>query len=225
MSSGADALLFDLDGTLADTAGDLMGTLNFILAGEGLAPLPIEDGRKLLGAGARALIARGFAQAGEPLADDRLQRLFEVFVARYNAHIADNSRLYPGVEAALELCARAGQRLAVCTNKLERSAHLLLGALGIAERFGFVCGQDTFGIAKPDPRPLLLTIAGIGGDPARSIMVGDSRTDVAAARAAGLPAILVDFGYSDTPVERLGADRVISHFDELAAAVAGIRGA
>ncbi len=223
MTSPAPVLLFDLDGTLAETAGDLMGTLNVILAREGLAPLPLADARHLLGAGARALIARGFAQAGQTLAPDRLQRLFGDFLEHYNAHIADNSRLYPGVTAALDRAARDGDRLAVCTNKLERSSHLLLRALGIADRFQFVCGQDTFGAAKPDPRPLVATVATLGGDLARAIMVGDSRSDVEAARAAGIPAIAVDFGYSDVPVAALRPDRVISHFDELAAAVAAIR--
>jgi phosphoglycolate phosphatase len=223
MTSPTPVLLFDLDGTLADTAGDLMGTLNVILAREGLAPLPIADARHLLGAGARALIARGFAQSGRTLAPEQLQRLFGDFLDHYNAHIADHSRLYPGVTAALDRAARDGDRLAVCTNKLERSAHLLLRALGIAERFQFVCGQDTFGVGKPDPQPVVETVAAVGGDLARAIMVGDSRSDVDAARAAGVPSIAVDFGYSDVPVAALRPDRVISHFDELAAAVAAIR--
>ena len=223
MTSAVRVLIFDLDGTLAETAGDLMGALNVILAREGLAPLPLADARNLLGAGARALITRGFAQAGHSLPPDELQRLFDDFLAHYNAHIADDSWLYPGVEAALDRCAEAGYALAVCTNKVERSAHLLLRALGIADRFRFVCGQDTFGVAKPDARPLLATVARIGGDLARSIMVGDSRSDVEAARAAGIPVIAVDFGYSDAPVAELRPDRVISHFDELPAAVAAIR--
>jgi len=223
MTSPAPVLLFDLDGTLAETAGDLMGTLNVILAREGLAPLQVSEARRLLGAGARALIARGFAQSGRTLTPERLQQLFGDFIDHYNAHIADESRLYPGVTAALDRAAANGDRLAVCTNKLERSSHLLLRALGIADRFQFVCGQDTFGVAKPDPRPLIATVAEVGGDLARAIMVGDSRADVEAARAAGVPVIAVDFGYSDVPVAALRPDRVISHFDELAAAVAAIR--
>ena len=224
MTSGVRVLIFDLDGTLADTAGDLMGALNVILARENLPPLPLAEARNLVGAGARALIARGFARAGHFLPPDKLQRLFEDFLAHYNAHIADNSWLYPGVEDALDRCAQAGYALAVCTNKLERSSHLLLRALGVADRFRFVCGQDTFGVAKPDPRPLLGTLARIGGDLARSVMIGDSRSDVEAARAAGIPVIAVDFGYSDAPVAQLRPDRVISHFSELPAAVAAIRG-
>ena len=224
MTSAPPVLVFDLDGTLAETAGDLMGTLNVILQREQLAPLPLDKARSLLGAGARALIARGFAQAGRPLSPEKLQQLFEDFLAHYNAHIADNSWLFPGVEAALERCVAAGHVLAVCTNKLEHSSHLLLGALGIARRFKFVCGQDTFGVAKPDPTPLIETIARVGGVPSRAIMIGDSRTDIDTARAAGVPVIAVDFGYTDVPIAQLHPDRVISHFDELVGAIAAISG-
>jgi phosphoglycolate phosphatase len=218
-------LVFDLDGTLAETAGDLMGALNVILAREGLAPLPLASARHLLGAGARALIARGFAEAGQTLTPERLERLFSEFLDHYNAHIADNSWLFPGVEAALDRASQAGYALAVCTNKLERSSHLLLGALGVADRFLFICGQDTFRIAKPDPKPLVETIARAGGLRAQAIMVGDSRTDIDTARAAGVPVIAVDFGYTDVPIADLRPDRVISHFDELWDAVASIRDA
>jgi phosphoglycolate phosphatase len=211
----APTLVFDLDGTLAETAGDLIGALNFVLAGEGIAPAPVAAARSLLGAGGRALIARGFALSGRELAPAKLDALFAEFLARYNAHIADETSLFPGVEACLTRCAAAGWRLAVCTNKMERSSRLLLGKLGVADRFAFVCGQDTFGLAKPDPRPLLETIRRAGGDPARAAMVGDSRIDVETARAARTPVIVVDFGYSDVPVAELGPDRVISHFDAL----------
>jgi len=211
----APTLVFDLDGTLAETAGDLIGALNFVLAGEGIEPVPLAAARSLLGAGGRALIARGFKLSGRELAPARLDALFADFLVRYNAHIADESLLFPGVEACLTRCAEAGWRLAVCTNKLERSSHLLLGKLGVADRFAFVCGQDTFGVAKPDPKPLLETIRKVGGDPRRAAMVGDSRTDIETARAAGTPVVAVDFGYTDVPVAELGPDRVISHFDAL----------
>jgi phosphoglycolate phosphatase len=223
MLSLPPVLVFDLDGTLAETAGDLMGALNVILAREGLAPLPLASARHLLGAGAKALIARGFAQAGQSLAPDELQRLYGDFLDHYNAHIADNSWLFPGVEAALDQATKAGYALAVCTNKLEHSSHLLLRALGVAERFQFICGQDTYGVAKPDPTPLIETIARVGGAIPQAIMVGDSRTDIDTARAAGVPVIAVDFGYTDVPIAQLHPDRIISHFDELWDAVASIR--
>jgi phosphoglycolate phosphatase len=222
MINAAPVLIFDLDGTLAETAGDLIGTLNVILAREGLPALPLASARNLLGAGARALIARGFDQAGQSLAPAKLEQLFNAFLDHYDAHIADNSWLFPGVAAALDLEAEAGCALAVCTNKLEHSSHLLLRALGIADRFQFVCGQDTYGVAKPDPTPLIETIARVGGDRARAIMVGDSRADIDAARAAGIPVVAVDFGYADVPVLELNPDRVISHFDELRGAVASL---
>ena len=208
-------LVLDLDGTLAETAGDLIGALNVVMAHEGLEPVPVAAARSLLGAGGRALIQRGYARAGRELSQQKLDALFVDFLAYYNAHIADNSWLFPGVEACLDRCAAAGWRLAVCTNKLEYSSHLLLGKLGAAERFRFICGQDTFCVAKPDPKPLLETIRECGGLPSCAIMVGDSVTDIKTARAAGVPVIAVDFGYTDVPVSELGPDRVISHFDDL----------
>jgi phosphoglycolate phosphatase len=218
----APTIVYDLDGTLADTAEDLVATLNWLLAKEGVAPLKIESVGSLVGAGARALIKRGFAASGRTLDPPTLEAFFADFLARYNAHIVDRSRLYPGVDKALATFARAGWRQAVCTNKIEASAKLLIAKLGVAERFAFICGQDTFGVGKPDAKPLLKTIAASGGASDRAIMVGDSITDIKTARAARVPVIAVDFGYTDVPVAELGPDRVISHFDELAAACAAL---
>jgi phosphoglycolate phosphatase len=214
----APTIVYDLDGTLADTVDDLMGALNAVLAQEGLASLPVENARVILGGGGRALIQRGFAASGRELGPPKLEALFGDFLAHYNAHIAQHTQLYPGVERALDAIARAGWRQAICTNKMEGSARLLMQKLRVADRFAFICGQDTFGVGKPDPKTLLGTIAASGGDRTRAIMVGDSLTDIKTARAAGLPVIAVDFGYSDVPVNELGPDRVISHFDELAEA-------
>jgi phosphoglycolate phosphatase len=211
--SVAATLVFDLDGTLADTAPDLMGALNFVLKREGVAPLPVGAARRLLGAGGRALIQRGFAESGREIDAATLERLFVDFLAYYNAHIADGSTLFPGVVSCLDRCAGAGWRLAVCTNKMELSTKLLLGKLGVLDRFAFVCGQDTFGIGKPDPKPLVETVRAAGGALESAVMVGDSKTDVAIARAAGVPVVCVDFGYTDVPVAELGPDRVVSHFD------------
>jgi phosphoglycolate phosphatase len=220
----APTIVYDLDGTLADTAEDLVATLNYLLGREGLAPLPVESAGSLLGAGARALIKRGFAASGKTLDPQTLDALFADYLEYYKVHIADRTRLYPGVDKALAAFARAGWRQAVCTNKIESLARLLIAKLGIAERFAFICGQDTFGIGKPDPKPLLMTIAASGGASKRAIMVGDSLTDIKTARAAGLPVIAVDFGYTDVPVAELGSDRVISHFDELAEACGALLG-
>ena len=223
----APLVVFDLDGTLADTAGDLVKTLNHILAEEDLPPVAVAEARNWVGAGARALIQRGFAAAGKNLPDARLESLFQDYLAYYEAHICDETRLYPGVAAALDRFEEAGFTFAVCTNKIERPARELLEALGIAVRFRAICGQDTFRaddrpIAKPDPRALFFTIAKAGGDTDRSVMVGDSATDIATAKAAGVPVVAVDFGYADVPVATLGPDRVISHFDSLWGAVAWI---
>ena len=209
------ALILDLYGTLAETAGDLIGALNFVLAREGVEDVPVAAARSLLGAGGRALIQRGFARAGRDLSPEKLDALFVDFLAFYNAHIADHSFLFPGVEAALDRFAAEGWRLGVCTNKMEASSHLLLEKLGVARKFQFICGQDTFGVAKPDPRPLLETIRKMGSQPEYAVMVGDSVTDIKTARAAGTPVIAVDFGYTDVPVTELGPDVVISHFDAL----------
>ncbi|MEH3118721.1 MAG: phosphoglycolate phosphatase [Methylorubrum populi] len=215
-------VVFDLDGTLAETAGDLIGTLNVILAREGHAPLPPEQARDLLGAGARALIQRGFAVAGAPLTPERLETLFQDFLAHYGAHLTDNSHLFPGVVGALDRLEAEGFRLAVCTNKVESHAVALLEALGIAGRFATIVGKETFAFSKPDPRHITATVERAGGDPARAVMVGDSKADVAAARAAGIPVVGVTFGYTPVPMRDLGPDWVIDHFDALPEAVAAL---
>ncbi|GJE56456.1 MULTISPECIES: phosphoglycolate phosphatase [Methylobacterium] len=214
--------VFDLDGTLADTAGDLIGTLNVILDREGLAALPLEQARDLLGAGARALIQRGFSAAGETLEPARLERLFQDFLEHYGAHLAERSRLYPGVATALDRLEAEGFLLAVCTNKVERHAVDLLGALGLGHRFAAIVGKDTFAYSKPDPRHITGTVERAGGDPARAVMVGDSRADVDAAKAAGIPVVGVSFGYTAIPMRDLAPDRIIDHFDALPAAVADL---
>lgn len=214
--------VFDLDGTLAETAGDLIGTLNVLLGREGLPELPLAEAREMIGAGAKALIRRGFEAAGEALLPAHHEKLFADFLEHYGAHLCDRSHLYPGVVAALDRLEADGFRLAVCTNKVEAHAVDLLGRLGIADRFAAICGRATFPYSKPDPRHITLTIDRAEGDPARAVMVGDSRADIDAAKAAGIPVVAVTFGYTDTPVAELGPDRVISHFSELLGAVGAL---
>lgn len=211
--------VFDLDGTLADTAGDLVGTLNVILDQEGLAPLPVEQARDMIGAGARALIERGFEAAGKELVPGHLDNLYNQFMVHYGANIRVRTELFPGVSEALDRLEAAGFLLAVCTNKVEEHSVKLLDALGIGHRFAANCGRDTFPYFKPDPRHLTLTIERAGGDPSRAVMVGDSRTDIVTAQNAGIPVVAVPFGYTDVPVESLKPDIVIDHFDELYGAV------
>jgi phosphoglycolate phosphatase len=215
----APLLVFDLDGTLIDTAPDLVDTLNLILAREGLPAVPFASARNMIGGGARMLIERGLAADGRAGGRAEVDRLYRDFVAHYGEHIADRSRPFPGLEAALDQIAEAGWRFAVCTNKLEGLSLRLLDMLGLAARFEAICGQDTFGVQKPHPDILLHTIRRAGGTPARSIMVGDSANDVDVARAANVPVIAVEFGYTEVPVARLGADRVIDTFGELPEAV------
>jgi phosphoglycolate phosphatase len=214
-TSPAPILVFDLDGTLADTARDLIGTLNVLLAREGLPAVAPEAARSLVGAGARALIERGFALHNAPLSQTRIDPLVNDFLDHYEAHIADETQLFPGALAALERFRDAGFRLAICTNKPERLARLLLERLAVADCFDAICGRGSFPVHKPDAKMLRLTVTAAGGDPGRTIMVGDSRTDVDTARNAGTPVIAVDFGYTDVPVAALQPDRIISHFDEL----------
>lgn len=215
-------IVFDLDGTLVDTAPDLVATLNLIFEREGLPPVPYGEARKLIGGGARAMIVRGLEADRRTVTPERLDQLFREFVDHYTAHVADLSRPFPGVTDALDALSASGHALAVCTNKFERQSLLLLDALKLGDRFKAICGQDTFGVAKPDPEMLRRTILAGGGDPARAIMIGDSETDILTARAAGLPVIAVDFGYSEQPVADYAPDRLISHFSQLPQEIAAL---
>lgn len=219
----APTLIFDLDGTLIDTAADLVATLNVVLAADGLKPITLEQGRVMVGLGARKLIERGLDANGVAPDEAALDRMVEAYLAHYREHIADSSVPFPGVTDALDRFATAGWKLGICTNKPEALSRLLLGKLALADRFGAICGADTFARRKPHPEHLLGTIAMIGGDPAHAIMVGDSITDIDAARNAAVPVVAVDFGYSIEPIATLGADRVISHFDALDEAIAELR--
>lgn len=215
-------IVFDLDGTLVDTSRDIVASLNFVLAAEGMPELAFDTALAMVGSGSRVLLQSAFAAGGEALTPERLDRLVSDLLAYYDEHIVDASVPYPGVDAALDGLAAEGWTLAVCTNKFEAPARKLLDLLGLGPRFAAITGQDTFGFSKPDPRHLTETIALAGGNPAAAIMVGDSRTDIDTARAAGIPVVAVTFGYSPTPVSELGATALIGHFDELAGAVATI---
>ncbi len=212
-------VVFDLDGTLVDTAPDLIDTLNTVFAREGLPGVPYAQARNMIGGGARRMIEQGLNAAGRRHDTAELDRLFANFITHYAAHIADRSRPFPGLEAALDGLALDGCGLAVCTNKLESLSRLLLDALGLSWRFRAICGQDTFGIQKPNPEILRRTVAQAGGDIGHAAMIGDSATDIATARAAGVPVVAVDFGYTEVPVAQLDPDRIIGHFNDLSAAL------
>jgi phosphoglycolate phosphatase len=212
-------IAFDLDGTLVDTAPDLVDTLNLVLEEAGLDPVPYDEARNLVGGGARALIERGLAFEREKLPAREVDRLLARFLVHYEAHLADRSRAFPGVAATLGTLAAKGARLVVCTNKLERFSMKLLQALGLAERFAVVAGADTFEVRKPDPGHLLGAVARAGGRSSAAVMVGDSETDVLTARRAKVPVVAVSWGYSRTPAGDLGADRVIERMNDLPGAV------
>jgi phosphoglycolate phosphatase len=218
----APTIVFDLDGTLIDTAPDLVDTLNEIFAREGLPPVPYDTARNLIGGGARMMIARGVEAEGRVFPPAKLEQLFADFIAHYSEHIADRSQPFPGLIDALDTLESGGWRFAVCTNKLERLSLKLLEQLGLAKRFAAICGQDTFGVQKPDPEVLRRTVAAAGGKLQSTVMIGDSLTDIRTARAAGVPVIAVDFGYTERPVAEFGPDRIISRFAQLPAAVAGL---
>ena len=216
-------VVFDLDGTLVDTAPDLIEALNVVFTRDGLTPVEYAAARDMIGGGARRMIEMGLKLEGRTLADGVVDRMFAAFIKHYAAHVADRSQPFPGLDAALDRLAARGCRFAVCTNKLEGLSRLLLEALGLTPRFAAICGQDTFGIQKPDPEILRRTIQTAGGALQQAVMVGDSGTDIATARAAGIPIVAVDFGYSETPIRELRPDRLISHFNELADAVFALK--
>lgn len=212
-------VVFDLDGTLVDTAPDLIAALNVVLATEGIPELPLATARNLIGGGARKLIERGLEAEGRDCTVAEIDRMTRDFIAYYADHIADLSRPFEGLESALDELAAKGAAFAVCTNKLEWLSKLLMDRLDLSRRFRAICGADTFGIAKPDPSFLRQTVARAGGTMAATIMVGDAGTDVGVARRARVPVIGVTFGYTETPIEELHPDRVISQMVELPAAV------
>lgn len=209
--SGA-TLVFDLDGTLVDSAPDLVGTLNVILAQEGVAPLPLSEARDFIGHGARRLMERGFAAQGLSIKPEAMPELFARFLAHYEAHIADESRPFPGVVEALTKMKTAGARLAVCTNKLTGLSKQVLDALDLSRFFDAVIGADSAPAAKPDPRHLLTAIHAAGGDRARAVMVGDAATDANAARAANVPLIIMTYGYTEIPAVELSPDILLDSF-------------
>ena len=215
-------VVFDLDGTLVETAPDLVRATNHVLGLAGLAPVPASGIRPAISFGARVMIETGFklhGRAPDPTVIDRLHRQF---LEHYGENIAVESHAYPGLEAALEGLAAKGARLAVCTNKQEKLSRKLLDALGLSRHFRALAGRDTFPVFKPDPGHLTGVIHKAGGDPKRAIMVGDSDTDIKTARAAGIPVIGVPFGYTDIPIHELKPDAVITHYRELETAIAAL---
>lgn len=217
-------LVFDLDGTLVDTAPDLIAAANHVLAAERLGPADTMLLRAAISFGARHIIEAGLAHHGERRSAPQLDRMLADFLAFYEQNIAVASRPFPGVVEVLESARRSGLKLAVCTNKAEALSVQLLDALNLSRLFGAIAGRDTFAVCKPHADHVRGAVRSAGGDPARAVMVGDSDTDVKAARAAGIPVIGVSFGYTDIHISRLGADAVIDHYSEFSTALAHVGG-
>jgi len=212
-------IVFDLDGTLIDTAPDLIDSLNHALKDNGFDAVDRGLVGAQVGMGGRALIERVFALNQRRVDPAMVERHHEVFVAHYTAGIPGRSSPYPGVLEAIARAAEAGYSFAICTNKPQGMARSLIERLGLSDLFGAVCGGDTFDFRKPDPRHLIETIEQAGGDASRALMVGDSRTDIDTAKAAGIPVVAVDFGYTDRHVREFEPSIVISHYDELTVAL------
>ncbi|MER8723415.1 phosphoglycolate phosphatase [Mesorhizobium sp. M1027] len=208
-------IVFDLDGTLIDTAPDLLDSLNHSLAASQLAAVDEAGFKRFVGHGGRVMIERAHAAQHRSLAVEEHDRLLKLFLDHYTVNIPGKSRPYPGVPEAIARFEAAGYLLAICTNKYEANSVALIEALGMTTHFAAICGQDSFPFRKPDPRHLTQTIARAGGDPHRALMVGDSQTDIDTAKAAGIPVVAVDFGYTDRHVREFEPSAVISHFDSL----------
>lgn len=216
----AKALLIDLDGTLVHSLPDLAAALNRLLAELERPPLPEAEVRTMVGDGVAKLVERGLAARGQPRSGDALAALVSRFVALYETAPTDRTRPYPGVPETLRDLAADGWKLAVCTNKPEAASRKILDGLGLMASIDAVAGGDTYAVRKPDPGHLLETLTRLAVPAERAVMLGDSRNDVLAAHAAGLPAILVSFGYSKVPARELGADAVIDDFAALPTALA-----
>lgn len=208
-------LVLDLDGTLVDTGPDLIGALNHVLAADGFGPVPAAKIGNFVGRGARMMINRALTYNGYEGSEGHVDRLVEAFVDHYRQNISVHSEPYPHAREALLQLRETGWALGVCTNKMESLAVQLLDELDLLPMMSAVCGGDSFAVSKPDPRHLTGTVMRAGGDPERTVMVGDTQTDILTAKAAEIPIVCVDFGYSDEPIESYSPDAVISSFADL----------
>lgn len=209
-----DAVIFDLDGTLVDTAPDLHAATNHVLSTLKRRPITMEEVRAFVGHGAKALIARGCEATGEPVDPRAIETLYQEFIIYYAANIASHSRPFPGLLAFLDRCKARGISMGVCTNKLEFLSIRLLDALDLSHYFGAVVGPDTIGVAKPDPRPYAETLKRLGRSGSPSIMVGDSETDIRTGQNAGVPVMAVSFGYTPKHVSAFNPTHIIDHYDQ-----------
>lgn len=218
-------VVFDLDGTLADTSGDLVAAANacFRAMGEGDMLDPARDAGTAL-RGGRAMLSLGMERLGRGDDVAEIDRNYPLLLEAYAGAIDVHTTLYPGAMAAVEGLRGAGYGVAICTNKPEGLARLLMGRLGVLDAFHALTGADTLAVRKPDPEHLRETVRRAGGDPARSLLVGDTVTDRDTARAAGVPSVLVTFGPNGASVSELDPEATIAHYDELAGVVTRLIG-
>lgn len=209
------AVVFDLDGTLIDSADDLGAAANRLLAAEGRRALSDREVRRFIGDGSRVFVKRAWAATGTPAQDDGLDDLVARFVAEYESDVAGHTRSYPSAVETVRRLKSAGLKIAVCTNKPQRPAEMVLARLGFAEHLDAVAGGDRFAYRKPDPRHLEDTMGLLGATADRTVMVGDNEHDMAVARGAGTGAVLVTYGYARTPLAEIDADARIDSLDEL----------
>ncbi|MEE2690830.1 MAG: HAD-IA family hydrolase [Pseudomonadota bacterium] len=202
------AVVFDLDGTLIDTAGDLAAAMNHALREAGRPVVPGERVRHLVGHGARAMLLRGFEESGAAPPPEEMDRHLTAFLDYYLAHIADRSRPFAGAVEAIGAMREAGASMTICTNKREAPARLLIEALGLSALFDAIVGMDTASAPKPDAAPVRLCLERARAD--RGVFVGDSDTDIKAAAAAGLPCLVANFGYGPLSL----ADQAFGRFDD-----------
>ena len=210
-----DTVVYDLDGTLIDSAADMRVAVSRVLADHGLPPITDQDARLFMGEGSQVTMRRAFAKYGRDLADDEAKAVTREFVRYYEAEPMRYTTAFDGVPEVIARFDRLGLRQGVCTNKFERPSRIILEALKLMPPIRDVAGADTFAVRKPDPGHILQLIDRIGGDRRRAVMIGDSVHDLAAAHAAGLPAVLVSWGYTAKPAHELGAEAVIERFDSL----------
>lgn len=210
-----DIVGFDLDGTLLDTHGDLANAVNHALSLEGRSPLPKAVVRSLVGGGARAMLDRAMEVSGGAVDAARFEELLDALMVFYAANISDDTQLFPGGEAMRDALLARGVKIGVVTNKREDLARRLFDELGLSDRFFTVIGGDTLGPGKAKPQPDLINLMIERAGGGNAAYVGDTSYDTGAARAAGLPCVVVSFGFNDAAADALGGDAVIDHFDEL----------
>ncbi len=209
-----EALIFDLDGTLVDTAPDLHAATNHVLSLIDRPAISMAELRAFVGHGAMNLIERGVAATGDAVDQDTLKRLHGQFLEYYGDNVADHSVVFDGLLAVLDKAQAQGLKMGVCTNKVEHLSHKLLTELNMMQKFGSLIGGNTLPVMKPDPAPLIEAATRLGVNPKNIMMVGDSETDIRTAQNAGVPVLAVTFGYTSQHVSAFNPTHMIDHYDE-----------